>query len=181
MEQENKTGLEVLFHQHSCSDFRWLDPREVAVRSWVRMKCRFGCRDYGKVVPCPPNLPSVPECERFFRDYQQAVLFHFAKQVAKPEERHAWTKVVNAKLLKLERTVFLAGYHKAFVIYIDPCNFCAECPASPADCLNPPIARPSLEGLAVDVFATARQCGFPIQVLTEYAQEMNRYGMLLVE
>jgi hypothetical protein len=35
--------------------------------------------------------------------------------------------------------------------------------------------------MAVDVFATARQCGFPIQVLEDYSQPMNRYGLLLIE
>jgi len=33
----------------------------------------------------------------------------------------------------------------------------------------------------VDVFATARQCGYPIEVLSDYAQAMNRYAFLLIE
>jgi hypothetical protein len=35
--------------------------------------------------------------------------------------------------------------------------------------------------MAVDVFATVRQFGFPIQVLADYSQAMNRYAFLLVE
>ena len=31
------------------------------------------------------------------------------------------------------------------------------------------------------VFATVRQFGFPIQVLSDYTQAMNRYAFLLVE
>jgi hypothetical protein len=42
-------------------------------------------------------------------------------------------------------------------------------------------ARPSPEGLAVDVFTTARNCGYEIKVLTDYSEEMNRYGFLLIE
>lgn len=41
--------------------------------------------------------------------------------------------------------------------------------------------RPSPEGMAVDVYTTVRQFGFPIQVLADYAQAMNRYAFLLVE
>lgn len=37
------------------------------------------------------------------------------------------------------------------------------------------------EGLAVDVFSTARKCGYDINVLTDYGQAMNRFGILLVE
>jgi hypothetical protein len=32
----------------------------------------------------------------------------------KPEDRHAWSRKINAKLVKLEREVFLAGYERAF-------------------------------------------------------------------
>jgi hypothetical protein len=31
------------------------------------------------------------------------------------------------------------------------------------------------------VFATVRQVGYPIEVLSAYTQEMNRYAMLMVE
>ena len=32
-----------------------------------------------------------------------------------------------------------------------------------------------------DVFTTVRKIGFPIEVLTEYSQAMNRYAFLLIE
>ena len=43
------------------------------------------------------------------------------------------------------------------------------------------LARPSPEALAVDVFGTVRSLGFPIEVLSDYDQTMNRYAFLLVE
>jgi len=102
-------GLEELFRQHGFTDFRWIDPQRIVVSQWVRMKCMFGCGDYGKNASCPPNVPSVAECERFFREYQQAVVLHFQKQVEKPEDRHAWTRQVCSDLLKLERRSFSPG------------------------------------------------------------------------
>jgi predicted metal-binding protein len=42
------------------------------------------------------------------------------------------------------------------------------------------MARPCPEALGVDVFSTLRKAGFPIEVLTEYGQKMNRYAFLLV-
>lgn len=43
------------------------------------------------------------------------------------------------------------------------------------------LSRPCLEALGVDVFATARKLGYPIEVLTDYKQEMNRYSFLMIE
>ena len=177
---DRRSELEALFQQHGCDDFRWSEPDGIVVAEWVRMKCRFGCGQYGKSAVCPPNLPSLPECERFFAEYSEVVIFHFRKAVGRPEDRHAWTRAINDRLLKLERAVFLAGYEKAFVLFVDPCNLCDDCVATPADCRNPRNARPSPEALGVDVFSTVRKCGFPIQVLTDTTQEMNRYGLLLV-
>jgi hypothetical protein len=35
----------------------------------------------------------------------------------KPEDRHAWSARINAKLVKLERAVFLAGFERAFMLF----------------------------------------------------------------
>jgi hypothetical protein len=35
--------------------------------------------------------------------------------------------------------------------------------------------------MAVDVFTTVRKLGYPIQVLQDYDQAMNRYAFLLIE
>jgi hypothetical protein len=35
--------------------------------------------------------------------------------------------------------------------------------------------------MAMDVFRTVRRYGFPIEVLSDYAQPMNRYALLLIE
>jgi predicted metal-binding protein len=45
--------LEALIRKHGYSDFRWIDPKEIVVAQWVRMKCRFGCPDYGQNACCP--------------------------------------------------------------------------------------------------------------------------------
>jgi len=173
--------LEKIFIEHSFTDFRWLDAEKIVVSQWVRMKCMFGCREYGARACCPPNVPSVAECERFFRDYTEAVVFHFEKKVNKPEDRYAWTKEVNTKLWKLERDVFVAGYQKAFLLYMDTCYLCKDCSATRSRCLNKKLARPAPEALAVDVYSTVKQVGYPIKVLSDYSQKMNRYAFLMIE
>jgi predicted metal-binding protein len=173
--------MEHLFNKHGFSDFKWMNPKNIIVSQWVRMKCMFGCRDYGKNAACPPNVPSVIECEKFFNEYSEAVVFHFQKQVEKPEDRHAWTKKVNSALLKLERQVFLAGYERAFLLFMDGCSFCADCTEEREKCQQPQLSRPTVEAMAVDVYTTVRQIGYSVHVLAEYSQPMNRYAFLLIQ
>ena len=173
--------LEEIFTKHSFMDFRWIDAQKIVIAQWVRMKCMFGCMEYGKSGSCPPNVPSVAECERFFRDYSEAVIFHFEKKVQKPEDRYAWTRQVNTKLLKLEREVFLAGYPKAFLLFMDTCYLCNDCTGSRTKCLNKKLARPTPEALAVDVYSTVKQVGYPIEVISDYSQKMDRYAFLMIK
>jgi predicted metal-binding protein len=176
-----KEALEGLFEEAGFTDFRWLDPKEIVVAQWVRMKCEFGCSNYGKNASCPPNTPTVQECERFLREYGHAVVFHLEKQVSDDEERREWSREVNGRLLNVERRVFLKGYQKAFMISMDSCKLCSECVESREECAHPKQARPGADALAIDVFSTARKLGYPIEVLTDKSQAMNRYAFLLVE
>ena len=173
--------LEALFAKHGFTDFKWIDPHQIVVAQWVRMKCLFGCPEYGKTGTCPPFTPSVAECERFFREYRTAAIFHFEKRVARPQDRHAWTRRINLRLTKLEREVFLGGYVRAFLLWMDSCTLCKKCAGSRADCKSPHTARPTPEAMAIDVFSTVLRAGYPIEVLPEVDRMMNRYAFLLLE
>jgi predicted metal-binding protein len=178
---ETKKKIESIIQKHGYSDYKWIDPREIVVSQWVRMKCLFGCNEYGQTATCPPNVPSIPECERFFKEYKLAAIFHFEKTVKKPEDRFAWTRKVNRKLLDLEKDIFLTGFQKAFLLFLDSCNFCGSCPDNKKKCKEPKLSRPTPEALGMDVYGTVRKIGYPIQVLSDYSQVMNRYAFLLIE
>ena len=178
---KDRKELADLFHKHGYADFKWIEPEEVVVSQWVRMKCMFGCGNYGRNATCPPNVPSVAEIRQLFTEYRSVAIFHFAHAVDKPEERHGWTRGVNQELLKLERALFLAGHYKVFLLCCDSCYLCPECSETRGTCKNPQSARPSPESMAIDVYETVRKVGFHIEVLTEYSQAMNRYAFLLIE
>lgn len=180
LHSEQREQINAIIHSAGYMDYRWIDPKKIIVAQWVRMKCMFGCGEYGKCAVCPPNTPSVPECERFFHEYEDGVVLHFEGQMDKPEDRHGWSRKINKNLCKLEREVFLAGFHRAFQLFMDSCSFCKECTADRATCTFPRMARPSPESMAVDVYSTVRQFGFPIEVRTDYDQKMDRYAILLV-
>jgi predicted metal-binding protein len=177
----DKKSIETLACKHGFPDFRWISGKDVHVRQWVRFKCMFGCDSFGKKGCCPPAVPSVSECRELFSEYDHILILQISEKLGEPNERKEWSKKKNLALLPLEREVFLAGHHKALLLFMDECRLCNECPGTRAECRNPSMARPSAEALAVDVFSTVRSTGFPLEVLTGHDQEMNRYAFLLVE
>jgi predicted metal-binding protein len=58
----DKKQIESIFSGEGIEDFLWFDPHDIVVSQWVRMKCRFGCGEYGRNSCCPPNVPPVPGC-----------------------------------------------------------------------------------------------------------------------
>ncbi len=177
----DKQYIESIVSKHGCQDFRWISGADVRVCQWVRFKCAFGCDSYGKKAVCPPAVPSIPECRELFAEYDHILVLRITAKLDDPNDRVEWSRRKNLALLPLEHEVFLAGHHKAFLLFMDECRLCNECPGTREGCLNPAMARPSPEALGVDVFSTVRTAGFPIEVLAEYDHEMNRYAFLLVE
>jgi len=177
---KKRQSVDAIFNKKGYTDYKWIDPHKIIVSQWVRMKCKFGCSEYGRGGACPPNTPSVPECEQFFSEYSDAVILHFEGTMAQPQDRHAWSAKINAKLLKLEREIFLAGYERAFLLFMDSCSFCKECTGDRQTCKKPRMARPAPEAMAVDVYTTVRQYGFPINVRSAYDQKMDRYAFFMV-
>jgi len=173
--------IDAIVRHHGYSDYKWFDPKAIIVSLWVRMKCEYGCPSYARIASCPPNTPSVQECRRFFSEYTAGLVFHFQKVAPEREVRLAWSAKTNVALTKVERDVFLAGYPKAFLLFMDSCHICPECVATRSECKEPKLSRPSPEGMSVDVYATVRQLGFPIEVLTDPSHRMDRYAFLLVE
>ena len=109
------------------------------------------------------------------------MVFRFEKSFEEPEDRYDWIKNVNLKLTKLERDVFLSGYVKAFLLFMGSCIICPECTKERRACKHPTLSRPTPEALAVDVFTTVRQLDYPIEVLKDYSEKMNRYAFLMIE
>jgi predicted metal-binding protein len=87
----------------------------------------------------------------------------------------------------LEEKIFLAGYYKAFAFLCGPCWICKQCAVvklkrgKPAACKHPNLARPAMEAAGIDVFATARAAGLPIEVVRSEKDRQDYYSLVLVE
>ena len=151
-----------------------IHPTSVVTAPWVRLKCQFGCGGYGKCLTCPPHSPTPDQTRQVLDCYRLAVLLHNPVQAGGSD----WTSI-DQVVSDLEREAFLAGHYKAFAFGCGPCSLCAECTLD--DCTHPSRARPSMEAAGIDVYATARANGLPIQVVTDHSCPQNYYGLVLIE
>ncbi len=174
-----KDTIESKIRDLKMDDYRWINPQDIVVAQWVRVKCEFGCSDYG-LGGCPPNTPSVEACREFFSEYATALMFSFTKYADKDHYPVNWSRELTRKLLELERFVFLQGNERAFLLNQVCCSHCEECPGNRRECKDKKNSRPSPEAFAVDVYQTARKCGFEIQVVSENPAEMSRIALLMV-
>lgn len=40
--------LNALFRDKGYTDYKWINPQTIIVSQWVRMKCMYGCGEYGQ-------------------------------------------------------------------------------------------------------------------------------------
>ena len=141
---------------------------QVFTAEWVRLKCQYGCGAYASSRNCPPYSPTPERTRKILDEFQTAILVHGDR-----------TADIRKIVVALEREVFLAGYYKAFAYACGPCRLCRECNLE--DCTHPYQARPSMESAGIDVYATARGNGYPIEVVRDHTCDENYYGLVLVE
>jgi predicted metal-binding protein len=139
----------------------------IVTAQWVRLKCQFGCDGYGHRLTCPPFSPTPEQTRRMLKEYTHVLLIH--------GDAHTDIRTIVAAL---EREIFLDGFYKAFAMGAGPCYLCPKCGKF---CKHPETARPSMEASGIDVYATARGNGFPLDVAKTRACPENYYGIVLLE
>ena len=155
--------------EQGATEARVIPAASVVTAAWVRLRCQYGCGRYGSSRCCPPHAPTPEEMRRVLDGYRRAILF-----------RGRRLKDPTAIVLKLERQAFLVGFYKAFGLGAGPCRLCATCDLTAA-CQHPKHARPAMEACGIDVYATVRDNGMPIHVLTSEDDQGDYYGLLLVD
>jgi predicted metal-binding protein len=176
----NKEKIESILQNQDFVDYKWINPRDIVVAQWVRVKCMFGCSDYG-LGTCPPNTPSVAECEKFFSEYKSGLIIRLKKFADKNFYPSDWSREMTSKLLQIEKEIFLSGFHKAFLLNQTCCSLCNDCSGNRKDCRDKKNSRPSPESFAVDVYQTVKNVELEINVVAENPAEINRIAILLIE
>ena len=63
--------------QKKGADATEILPEDIVVSQWVRFKCRYGCKGYGKHLGCPPYAPSPDDTRRMVDEYSSGLLLWF--------------------------------------------------------------------------------------------------------
>jgi predicted metal-binding protein len=173
----NKNEIDKIIKEHGFDDYKWIIPQKnIIVSSWVRFHCQFGCKNNGS---CPPAVPSVEECRQMIHEYKNAIIFHFPIQSENENEHYRRMSA----LYELERAVFLAGNYKVFLLQYGSCAYCKDCMAEGTriKCVNKIKSRPGADAMGIDIYQTAHNVGYHIQVVKNYDEVTNRFAFLLLD
>ncbi|MCR3884067.1 DUF2284 domain-containing protein [Methanotrichaceae archaeon M04Ac] len=194
-----RTGLDDLLSmlKEVHPDLSPISARDVVVADWVRLKCRYGCKAYGKHLGCPPYSPTPEETRKILSEYRVGIIARFEAspdpEVAPQHlHHHLWESInrVHEMIFQLERRAFLAGYYKAFGFNALPCTFCATCipeekemadPLDARNCRHKEKVRPSMEACGIDVFKTLEVAGLGLSVLDSYSEGFALFGLVLLD
>ncbi|GAB4283231.1 MAG: DUF2284 domain-containing protein [Deferrisomatales bacterium] len=173
--------------------------RQVVVDERVRLKCAVPvCQGYDHYLHCPPNTMSVEEFRAALSRYSTALLVQVESEqtsadlddeglagkdaVQLEDELHGdANRLLGRIVTRLEAEAFKAGYYYAAGFTGGICVLCPECVgrASGEPCRHPFEARPSMEGVGIDVFETAANAGLPIALSAD--EPVRWTGLLLVD
>ena len=134
-----------------------IDPEQIVTGPWLKFKCQFECPLYGTRATCPPQTPNHKETREILNSYRTAILFHCKRQADTGEMSR-----------KLVRQLTLEGYYKAAAFG----NGCGS---------DEPSTVPTMEACGIDVFETAKACGFEIDRVTDGETFVNFFGLVLVD
>ena len=137
------------------------------------LKCMYGCDSWNKSWVCPsaPKALMPWEAEPVLRKYSWALIIHTDNQKD--------NQVVS---FAIESQAYTDGYYLAFSL--SDCKICDTCAyQEDKPCVDPVRARPAMQGMGIDVFATARGLGLPIETLKdpEGSEKQNWYSLVFFE
>jgi predicted metal-binding protein len=160
-----------------------IEPRSIVTAEWVRMKCQFGCPMFGQRLTCPPHAPTPDVTRKVIDSYRKAILVYrtlAGVERAKGQDENTFRLEFHKALVGFEIGIFLDGYYKAWSMGSGYCRLCKECDPG-GFCRHGFEARPAMEACGIDVFKTARDNGFRINVVRTREDDMNVFGVVLIE
>jgi predicted metal-binding protein len=135
------------------------------------IKCMFGCSSWGIEHTCPsrPGALKPWEYQKIFERYRWGIIIHSVEKKISQEVSFA-----------IESEAFTNGYYFAFSL--SDCGLCRECAGyCNKPCVFPKKARPAFHSVGIDVFATVRKFGLPIETLKSQDEQQNWYSAVFVE
>ncbi len=66
--------LEKMARDGGASAFVKMAASQVVTAHWVRLRCQFGCKNYGTRLTCPPYSPTPEETRQVLDEFKTAYL-----------------------------------------------------------------------------------------------------------
>jgi len=192
MQQDLKTLVRRIEELEGVDRAAIVSAKDIVVDEKVRWKCKYPvCFGYGTSPLCPPNTPSVGECERIIHSFRYAIVF----QLGVPVEDFTgedWTQkagkhfiINNGVCNQVEARANSMGYRQAVSFGGGPCAglVSGRCTGLPfgeersSDSGNTDRAcavlqgkgcrrflrvRPAMEAMAIDVIGTLLPLGWDL-------------------
>jgi predicted metal-binding protein len=148
----------------------------VRIDERVRLKCAVPlCPHYGKSAFCPPHGPSVESVRKALSLYRHALLLafdvippeHFSVRSIQRRSAAEWSRKCFEIVGRIETFAFGSGYYLAMGFAQASCKI-ALCGQESClvlgggDCPYPLKARPSMEGVGMDVYGLVTKVGWDI-------------------
>jgi len=170
--QDDRLGTIIFrMEERGASAAVLIDVADIIVDDRVRLKCQVPlCDNYRKNLMCPPYVPTVQEFRDALKRYATAILLQVSAElgqadpVAPSEEIYLPAKKLHELVHFGEKEAFASGFRFAAGFIGGCCRLCNECVAADGgmQCRFPFRARPSMEAMGIDVFATVEKAGLPV-------------------
>ena len=141
-------------------------PDDIVFDGRTILKCMFGCNSWGNGCTCPSRAGflSTDEYEKLLRKYKTVLIVHSREK-----------KIAQAASYAVEKEAYLDG--DVLVFSMSDCALCELCAGKTDEpCRNVRQARPAFHSVGIDVFATVRKLGLPLEALREEDEEQNWYS-----
>lgn len=155
----------------------------IVIDERVRLKCLVPlCDKYNQSLMCPPHLPTVEEFRKSLKKYSKTLFIQLAwdhkGKSPKAEARKQGLRL-HKIIHELERKALSSGYPLAAGLIGGSCKLCRKCVGPSHPCRHPLMARPSIEGMGIDVIQTAKKIGLPFDFSSQSRFYWN--GLVLIE
>ena len=202
----NFSFLKDLALELGASEAKVVLANEIVVENRVVLKCKVGCKHYGKTLMCPPYSPSVDDFRKVLSEYSYALVLKFKSQAKVPPEiakllskeendpliteemqekiRMFWASWKQDKLdlLKmvrdLEKAAMNNGYTLALGFTTGSCLICDKCNVEQKFCIHPTEARYSAQSVGINVKQTLENTDMPIPFPFKGTPET--FGLVLI-
>ncbi|PVX26129.1 MAG: metal-binding protein [Candidatus Bathyarchaeum sp.] len=199
--------LKNLAMELGASAAKVISANEIIVEHRVVLKCKIGCKHYGKTLMCPPYSPSVDDFKKTLSEYSYALVLKFKSQVdvspevakllSKNENDPSLTKEMHEKihafwdswkkdklkLLKmvrdLEKAAMNKGYPLALGFTTGSCLVCEKCDVEKKVCIHPTEARYTAQSVGVNIKQTLDNASMSILFPMKGAPET--FGLVLID